>query len=124
MKYSIVLTMLAFAATQASAQNANEILQQIRPPHFKHTVYNIVTMGAISDGKTNCKPVLDSAITLCSIGGGGQVLIPKGEFFIAGPIVLKSHVNLHFDIDAVLVFSANEKDYLPAVLCRIPSNAA
>ena len=43
-------------------------------------------------------------------------MIPKGAFFVGGPIVLKSHVNLHLDEGAEIIFSAREEDYLPAVL--------
>lgn len=85
-------------------------------PVFKTAYYNITSFGATPDGKTDCKPALDKAISLCSVSGGGEVVIPKGEFFVAGPVVLKSHVNLHFDDGAALVFSADAKDYLPAVL--------
>ena len=94
----------------------NQILKNIRPPQFKDAVYNIITYGAIPDGKTNTKAVFDSVINLCSVNGGGQLLVPKGTFFIAGPMVLKSHVNLHFEEGAELIFSSDEKDYLPAVL--------
>ncbi len=32
--------------------------------------------------------------------------------------MLKSHVNLHLEAGAVLFFSSDEADYLPAVLTR------
>jgi polygalacturonase len=92
------------------------ILQNIRPPEFKKAFYPITSFGAIADGKTDCRDALNKAVSLCSVSGGGQVIIPKGNFFIAGPVVLKSHVNLHFDDGASLVFSADAKNYLPAVL--------
>lgn len=93
----------------------SEILKNIKPPEFKSDIYNITSYGAIADGKTDCKAVLDKLIGLCSVNGGGRVIIPKGKFFIAGPVVLKSHVNLHFEDGAELTFSSDDKDYLPAV---------
>jgi len=92
------------------------ILASVREPQFSSVEYNITTYGAVADGQTDIKPALDKAIALCSIAGGGKVVIPKGTFFIAGPVVLKSHVNLHFEDGATLVFSADDKKYLPAVL--------
>ena len=92
------------------------ILQNIKAPVFKRSTWNIVAYGAVADGQTDIKPVLDKAISLCSVSGGGEVVIPKGRFYIAGPVVLKSHVNLHFDDGAELIFSGEPKDYLPAVL--------
>jgi polygalacturonase len=79
-------------------------------------VYDITQYGAVADGQTDSKAAIDKAISLCNSDGGGEVLIPKGKFYMAGPVVFKSHVNLHFNDGAELVFSANEKDYLPAVL--------
>ena len=99
-----------------AASGVNQILKNIKPPLFKKAVYNINAFGAVADGKTNNKAVFDKVINLCSVNGGGQVTVPKGVFYVGGPIVLKSYVNLHFEEGAELVFSADEKDYLPAVL--------
>jgi len=40
------------------------------------------------------------------------------ESFYQGPIVLKSNVNLHVSEGAEILFSTDEKDYLPPVLTR------
>jgi len=116
----ILLIILLFVFTNSMAQQApspiNEILKNIKAPEFKNATYDITLLGAVADGKTDIKPVLDKAISQCSTSGGGEVVIPKGIYFIAGPVVLKSHVNLHFDDGAELIFSSDEKDYLPAVL--------
>ncbi|HWZ15567.1 MAG TPA: glycoside hydrolase family 28 protein [Mucilaginibacter sp.] len=94
----------------------SQILKNIKPPEFKNAMYNIISYGAVADGKTDCKAVLDKVIGLCSVNGGGRVIIPKGKFFVAGPVVLKSHVDLHFEDGAELTFSADDKDYLPPVV--------
>jgi polygalacturonase len=91
-------------------------LKNIHPPKFENIVYDITKYGAIADGRTDIKRVLDKVIDQCSLAGGGEVLIPKGAFYIAGPVVLKSHVNLHFEDGAELIFSSNDKDYLPNVI--------
>jgi polygalacturonase len=93
-----------------------KILSLIKTPVFKNTTYDIVSYGAIADGKTDIKPILDKVISLCSKNGGGKVIIPEGIYLINGPIVLKSHVNLHLSKNSEVVFSADEKKYLPAVL--------
>jgi polygalacturonase len=103
-------------AQQKVSTPVNDILQNIKTPEFKKATYDITTFGAIADGKTDTKAVFDKVINQCSADGGGEVIVPKGVFFIAGSIVLKSHVNLHFEDGAELIFSADEKDYLPAVL--------
>jgi polygalacturonase len=120
MKHLLYLMIWLTAAQPLLAQptGAEEILARIHPPHFKKAAYTITDLGALPDGQTNCRAVLDSAITICSNNGGGMVRIPRGHYFVAGPIVLKSHVNLHLDDGAVITFSANTKDYLPPVLSR------
>lgn len=104
------------AQPEAPIPSVSRILKQIRPPEFSKTAYNITSYNAVPDGKTDCKAVFDRVISLCSSSGGGVVIVPKGMFYIAGPVVLKSHVNLHFEDGAELIFSADAKDYLPAVV--------
>lgn len=94
----------------------NQILKNIKAPEFKNAGYNITAFGAVADGKTDTKAILDKVINLCSTSGGGQVIIPKGSFFMDGPIVLKSHVNLHFEDGAEVIFSVDETKFLPAVI--------
>ncbi len=47
--------------------------------------------------------------------GGGRVVVPAGEHFSAGPIRLRSNVDLHLEEGARIVFSDDPNDYLPAV---------
>ena len=102
----------------AASLSPASILKNIHAPTFKNNRYHIVSAGAVADGKTSIKPVLDSLITVCSDSGGGTIIIPKGKYYIAGPVVLKSHVNLHLDEGAELTFSSDPADYLPAVLSK------
>ena len=75
----------------AASLSPVSILKNIHAPTFKNKRYNIVSAGALADGKTSIKAVLDSLITMCSDNGGGSIIIPKGDYYIAGPVVLKSH---------------------------------
>lgn len=114
----ICLSLVQYVMAQQVQHSSpiNNILANIKAPQFKQVIYDITTFGAVADGKTDIKPVLDKVISQCSVSGGGVVDIPKGKYYIAGPVVLKSYVNLHFEDGAELVFSSDEKDYLPAVL--------
>jgi polygalacturonase len=120
-KTALTLLVLFFAMNTIAQNKHTEplavsaILKNIHPPQFKPDTFNITTFGAVADGITDTKAIFDKAINLCSVNGGGEVIVPKGTFFIAGPIVLKSHVNLHFNDGAELIFSGEPKDYLPAV---------
>jgi polygalacturonase len=94
-----------------------KILSAVREPVFKEKTYPITDYGAIGDGSTHCTEAINKAISQCSEGGGGIVVVPGGKY-ITGPIHLKSNVNLHLDDNAVLLFSTDPNDYLPVVLTR------
>jgi len=56
------------------------------------------------------RPIAD-AIAACHKAGGGRVLIPAGNWFVAGPIVLLSNVNVHLAKGAHVYFSNKPEDY-------------
>jgi len=58
---------------------------------------------------------LQGEIDAAAANGGGRVVVPAGEHFIAGPIRLRSNVELHLEEGARIVSSDNPDDYLPAV---------
>ncbi|MFT3980603.1 MAG: glycoside hydrolase family 28 protein [Ferruginibacter sp.] len=113
---------------------ANVVAQQrpvIKAPFFKKDTFNIVTYGAKPDGITLNTVAINSAIDACSKKGGGVVLVPKG-FWLTGPLVLKSNVNLHLQHNALLQFSSDFNQYqlvetnwegLPAVRNQSPISA-
>jgi polygalacturonase len=83
-------------------------------PIFPKRDFKITDFGAKSGGEFNNTEAIKKAIDACHKAGGGLVIIPSGEW-LTGAIHLKSNVNLHLEKDAVLSFSDNPKDYLPAV---------
>ena len=106
-------------------------LPKVLVPVFKKDTFNILSYGAKSDGVQLNSPAINKAIDDCSAKGGGTVLIPDG-FWLSGPIVLKSNVNLHISKGALLQFSDNYDDYpvvktswegLDAVRCQSPISA-
>lgn len=98
---------------------AREIVASLDPVEsFGDKVYAITDFGAAGDGKTPCKTSFDQAITLCSDRGGGVIEVPAGTYFMNGPLVFKSNVRINLQKGAVLSFSTDERDYLPAVLTR------
>ena len=94
------------------------ILNRIQPPTFRDDTFNILNYGARDDAKFDSRPAILEAIQQCSQQGGGVVLIPSGVFHCAGPIHLKSQVNLHLVQGASLQFSSNPTHYLPPVKVR------
>ena len=96
------------------------VMPPISVPDFATMpVFNIVEFGAQEGrdvvAKIANQRAIAQAIDAASNAQGGTVLVPEGEWLCA-KIHLKSYVNLHLAAGAVLIFSAQPEDYLPAVL--------
>ena len=90
-------------------------MEPIKEFIFPDRDFPITKYGAVADGKTNNTKAISRAITACNRAGGGRVVVPAGEW-LTGPIHFKSNVNLHLSENAVLRFTDNPDDYLPAVM--------
>lgn len=96
----------------------DEVLSAIEAPTFPSRDFSIVDYGAHDGGEDDCKPAIDKAIAACHAAGGGRVVVPAGKWLVAGPIHLKSNLNLHLEKNARVLFSTTPADYLPLVLAR------
>ncbi|MCU4676560.1 glycoside hydrolase family 28 protein [Catenovulum sp. 2E275] len=94
--------------------NAPFAMPVIKVPDFSQApVFNILDFGAEPNNKLKNNQAIASAIELAN-KVHGRVLIPQGEW-LCGKIHLKSHINLHLEQGAILLFSEDPNDYLPAV---------
>ncbi|MES2318367.1 MAG: glycoside hydrolase family 28 protein [Pseudomonadota bacterium] len=59
----------------------------------------------------DCHAAVAAAIAACHKAGGGRVLVPAGNWYCAGPMVLRSNVHVHLAAGAHIFFSANPADY-------------
>jgi len=90
-------------------------IPSIKIPNFnKCKQYSIVDFGAVSGDKNKTSEAINKAISKANKAGGGIVVIPEGEW-LTKKIHFKSNVNLHLNKGAVLLFSEDPNDYLPAV---------
>ena len=64
--------------------------------------YNVMAFGAKGDGITDDAAAIQRAIDRCSAEGGGRVVLPGRHEFMAGPIELKSNIDLHLEATAIL----------------------
>ena len=62
-------------------------------------------------GSPDCYAAFKAAIQACHEAGGGRVVIPAGDWYCAGPIVLLSNVHVHLKAGAHIYFSNNPSDY-------------
>lgn len=74
-------------------------------------IYDVLEYGARGDGAANDAPFIQKAIDDCSAAGGGRVLLSGGHVYRSGTLVLKSNVELHLEMGAVLKGSDNLEDF-------------
>ena len=74
-------------------------------------IYDVTDTGAVGDGVTDDAMAIQRAIDQCSADGGGRVLLPRNHTFLAGPIELKSNVELYLESTAILKAHPNENIY-------------
>ena len=119
----ILLAILFFSNVAIFAQVPHEIAPFVTPfgefnfkrPVFADQSVSIVDFGAKQGGTFKNTEAIKKAIEKINSIGGGKVIVPAGTW-LTGPIVLLSNVNLHLEDGAVLLFSQDFDDYLPAVL--------
>ena len=72
------------------------------------------TAVSVERTESLCTESFAAAIAACSEAGGGHVVVPAGRW-LTGPIHLRSHIDLHLEEGAVVVFTDEPTDYLPPV---------
>lgn len=115
-------------------KRAAEIITKLSVPfHFREADYPITRYGAKTcelqkvqawssfedqgvlqtpaASSFDCYSAIRNAIETCHREGGGRVLIPAGDWFCAGPIVLLSNVKVHLQAGAHVYFSHQPEDY-------------
>ncbi len=76
------------------------------------TNYPITEFGAVADPSVNSAAAIQKAIDAAHAAGGGTVVVPAGQTFMTGSIVLKSFVRLHLEPGGVLLASPDIADYV------------
>jgi polygalacturonase len=71
---------------------------------------NVRDFGAVGDGTTKDTAAIQQAIDRCSVMGGGEVLVPAGNY-LTGAIALRSRTTLRLDKDAVITGTPDFADY-------------
>ena len=101
----LLLLVLPAAGREWDEQLYRQIEQSIQSPVIEGSDYDITKFGAkTSATAAQNQKAIQKAIDKCSKKGGGRVIIPAGQTFKTGAIQLKSHVNLHVEEGAVLLF--------------------
>lgn len=111
---SFLFVNLSFAESQ-KWPSVEEIVASIELPQIPNKKFNIKDYKA---NKKDALPAIKAAIAAATAAGGGKVIIPKGEWYVKGPIHLQSKIELHLSKGSTLLFSENPADFLPVVKTR------
>jgi polygalacturonase len=85
-------------------------MPEVIAPVIPDNQVNIKDFGGVGDGITLNTDAFAKAIDALEKKGGGKLVVPQGVWH-TGPIVLKSHINLHLNAGAVILFAADETLY-------------
>ncbi len=91
-------------------QNLPFQMPEVAAPQFPDRQVCLKEFGAVGDGITLNTAAFAKAIDALSAQGGGRLVVPAGVWH-TGPIVLKSNINLHLQVGAVILFAADETLY-------------
>ena len=108
LRYFGLVLFFSMIAVQNSFSQESDFTVQI--PLFKKDTFNILQFGAVADGKTDNTVAIQKAILTCTANKGGVVLVPPG-FWLTGPFVIKSNVELHIQKNALLLFTADHQKF-------------
>ena len=85
-------------------------MPEVSAPVIPAYTVNLKKFGAVGDGVTLNTKAFEKAIAALEKKGGGHLVVPAGVWF-TGPIVLKSNIDLHLEVGAVIQFSGDESLY-------------
>ena len=91
-------------------QNLPFSMPEVKAPVIPDRKVNLRDFGAKDDGVTLNTEAFAKAIDALSKQGGGHLIVPSGVWF-TGPIVLKSNIDLHLEMGAIIQFSGDDTLY-------------
>lgn len=85
-------------------------MSEVVLPSFPDREVMLTDFGAKGDGITDNTEAFRRAIDSLAEQGGGSVIVPSGVW-LTGPIVFRSHINLHLERGALILFSSEKERY-------------
>ncbi len=112
---ALAVPMAASLSRSGWGQSTNHATGEAHPPAAATPAgpkasLNVKDYGALGDGTTKETQALQLAIERCAVLGGGEVLIPAGDY-LTGALTLRSNVHLRIEDGAGLLGSSDMADY-------------
>ena len=113
----VLASLGGFAVAQETKKTAASKSKSPAAPVAPKAMLNVKDYGATGDGTTKDTVALQQTIERCSMLGGGEVLVPEGNY-LTGAISLLSNVTLRLQEGAVLNGSPDVKTDYPLAQVR------
>ena len=85
-------------------------MPEVKAPVIPETKVSLKEFGADPTGVSLCTDAFEKAVDALTAKGGGHLIVPAGVW-LTGPVVLKSNIDLHLEMGAVIRFAADETLY-------------
>ena len=107
---AIVMSANAENPYKKYTQNLPFAMPEVTAPVIPDTQVNLKDFGADPTGEQLSTEAFAKAIDALTAKGGGHLIVPTGVW-LTGPVVLKSNIDLHLEVGAVIQFAADESLY-------------
>ena len=117
-KKTIILSLCLCVSFCLNAQNTYKKytenlpfeMPEVQAPVIPDTKVCLKEFGADPTGISLCTDAFAQAVEALTAKGGGHLIVPAGVW-LTGPVVLKSNIDLHLEMGAVIRFAADETLY-------------
>ena len=106
----VCLCMTAQNPYKKYTENLPFEMPEVKAPVIPDTKVCLKDFGADPTGISLCTDAFVKAVDGLTAKGGGHLIVPAGVW-LTGPIVLKSNIDLHLEMGAVIRFAADERLY-------------
>ena len=113
----LALSLLALSSCRQECKRLDSLYEGlpfdmpiVAQPSIPERSVKLTDFGAVGDGVTLNSEAFAQAIKALSEKGGGRLVVPAG-IWRTGPIALLSHIELHLDANALIVFDPDQDLY-------------
>ena len=108
---TLYTALLVFTVTACAAQKDRASARGgVKEPSIPSRTVVLSDFGAVGDGITLNTDAFAKAVAELAGKGGGHLNVPAG-IWLTGPVTLKSHIDLHLEDGAIIVFSTDQDLY-------------
>jgi len=98
-KFSLILIAFCVATLEYDARSATPV-----------KAFNVRDFGAVGNGTNKDTSAFQKALDLCAVSGGGEVIVPAGNYLIGG-VQMGNRTVLRLETNSVIIGSPDRDDY-------------